>query len=109
MEPERIEKLWDNTRHAKKLLDEIGLDTGHSETPIIPIYVRDVEKTFLFTKLLQDEGVFVNPVITPAVPPEDTLIRFSLMATHTFEQIEFAVGKIQQLADKLEIPRKEQV
>ena len=108
-EPGRLERLWDNTHLAKKLLDDIGLDTGHSETPIIPIYVRDVEKTFLFTKLLQDEGVFVNPVITPAVPPEDTLIRFSLMATHTPEQIEFAIDKIRMLTDKLGIPRKEQV
>lgn len=108
-EPERLERLWENTRLAKRLLDEIGLDTGHSETPIIPIYVRDIEKTFLFTKLLQDEGVFVNPVITPAVPPEDTLIRFSLMATHTPEQIETAIDKIRVLTAKLDIPLKEQV
>lgn len=105
-EPERIQKLWDNSHYAKKLLDEIGLDTGLSGSPIIPIYVRDVDKTFLFTRMLQDEGVFVNPVITPAVPPEDTLIRFSLMATHTFEQIEYAVDKIRMLAEQLDIPRK---
>lgn len=108
-EPERIQRLWENTRYAKKQLDDLGFDTGHSETPIIPIYVRDVDKTFLLTKLLQDEGVFVNPVITPAVPPEDTLIRFSLMATHTFEQIDFAVEKIKKLAIKLDIPRKQEV
>lgn len=108
-EPERLERLWENTRLAKSLLDDIGLDTGHSETPIIPIYVRDVDKTFLLTKLLQDEGVFVNPVITPAVPPEDTLIRFSLMATHTPEQIEYAINKIRILTEKLGIPRKQQV
>ena len=102
-EPERIEKAWANTRYAKGLLDELGFDTGHSETPIIPIYVRDVNKTFMLTKMLQDAGVFVNPVITPAVAPEDTLIRFSLMATHTFEQIDEAIDKLAMVARELDI------
>lgn len=102
-EPERIEKVWANTHYAKGMLDELGFDTGHSETPIIPIYVRDVNKTFMLTRMLQDAGVFVNPVITPAVAPEDTLIRFSLMATHTFEQIEEAIGKLAAVARKLDI------
>jgi len=102
-EPDRIENVWRNTRYAKKLLDELGFDTGHSQTPIIPIYVRDVNKTFLLTRQLQDEGVFVNPVITPAVAPEDTLIRFSLMATHTLEQIDEAIGKLAKVARRLEI------
>jgi 8-amino-7-oxononanoate synthase len=102
-EPERIEKVWANTRYAKGMLDELGFDTGHSETPIIPIYVRDVNKTFMLTRMLQDAGVFVNPVITPAVAPEDTLIRFSLMATHTFEQIDEAIGKLAAVARKLDI------
>jgi 8-amino-7-oxononanoate synthase len=102
-EPERLEKLWANTRYAKNMLDELGFETGHSETPIIPIYVRDITKTFLLTRQLQDEGVFVNPVITPAVAPEDTLIRFSLMATHTFEQIDEAIGKLAKVARRLEI------
>ncbi|MEZ4930523.1 MAG: aminotransferase class I/II-fold pyridoxal phosphate-dependent enzyme [Saprospiraceae bacterium] len=102
-EPERIEKVWANTHYAKGMLDELGFDTGHSETPIIPIYVRDVNKTFMLTRMLQDVGVFVNPVITPAVAPEDTLIRFSLMATHTFEQIDEAIGKLAAVARKLDI------
>lgn len=102
-EPERIEKVWANTHYAKSMLDELGFDTGHSETPIIPIYVRDVNKTFMLTRMLQDVGVFVNPVITPAVAPEDTLIRFSLMATHTFEQIDEAIGKLATVARKLDI------
>ncbi len=108
-EPERIEQLWANTRHAKHLLDELGFDTGHSETPIIPIYVRDVNKTFMLTRLLEEEGVFVNPVITPAVAPKDTLIRFSLMATHTFEQIETAIDKLAKIAGQLEILEKKGV
>lgn len=93
-EPERIQKLWDNTHYATKLLREAGFDLGASQTPIIPIYIRNNEMTFLITKLLQDNGIFVNPVVSPAVAAEDTLIRFSLMATHTFEQIEEAVGKL---------------
>ncbi len=102
-EPERVENVWRNTRYAKKMLDDLGFDTGHSSTPIIPIYVRDVNKTFLLTRQLQDEGVFVNPVITPAVAPEDTLIRFSLMATHTLEQIDEAIGKLAKVARRLDI------
>ncbi len=106
-EPERLEKLWDNTRYAMAGLKALGLDTGHSETPIIPIYVRDTEKTFMLTRLLQEQGVFVNPVITPAVAPKDSLIRFSLMATHTRSQIDEALEKIGVIADKLDIPRLE--
>lgn len=93
-EPERIQQLWDNTHYAAKLLKEAGFDTGHSQTPIIPIYIRNNEQTFMMTRLLQEQGIFVNPVVSPAVAPQDTLLRFSLMATHTFGQIEEAVSKI---------------
>jgi 8-amino-7-oxononanoate synthase len=93
-EPHHIERLWANTRYAKELLVINGFDLGHTESPILPVYIRDNEKTFLITKLLQDDGVFVNPVVSPAVPTQDSLIRFSLMATHTFSQIEEAVDKL---------------
>ena len=93
-EPERIAKLWDNTRYACKLLLDEGFDLGPTESPILPIYVRDNEKTFLVTKILQDSGVFVNPVVSPAVPSDSSLLRFSLMATHTFAQIDEAIDKI---------------
>src|ERR1700744_1587961 len=93
-EPERIAKLWDNTNYAHKLLIEEGFDLGPTESPILPIYVRDNEKTFLVTKYLQNAGVFVNPVVSPAVPSDSSLLRFSLMATHTFDQIDEAVEKI---------------
>jgi 8-amino-7-oxononanoate synthase len=93
-EPERIVKLWDNTNYATKLLLEEGFDLGPSESPILPIYVRDNEKTFAVTKHLQASGVFVNPVVSPAVPSDSSLLRFSLMATHTFAQIDEAVEKI---------------
>ena len=93
-EPERIEKLWDNTNYAMKLLLEEGFDLGPTESPILPIYVRDNEKTFAVTKHLQASCVFVNPVVSPAVPSDSSLLRFSLMATHTFEQIDEAVEKL---------------
>jgi 8-amino-7-oxononanoate synthase len=93
-EPERIAKLWDNTNYAMKLLLEEGFDLGPTESPILPIYVRDNEKTFLVTRHLQAAGIFVNPVVSPAVPSDSSLLRFSLMATHTFAQIEEAIEKI---------------
>lgn len=93
-EPEHMQQLWNNTRYAMHLLREEGFDLGHTESPIIPIYVRDNEKTFIVTSLLQQEGVFVNPVVSPAVPSDSSLLRFSLMATHTFSQIEEAITKI---------------
>jgi 8-amino-7-oxononanoate synthase len=102
-EPERIKKLWDNTNYAKKKLMDAGFDTGHSCTPIIPIMIRDNNKTFLMTKLMMEEGVFINPVVSPAVSPEDTMVRFSLMATHNFEQIDSAIDKFVKVGKMLEI------
>lgn len=93
-EPERIDKLWANTDYAKRLLLDAGFDLGASDSPIIPIYIRDNDKTFLITNILQQSGIFVNPVVSPAVPSDSSLIRFSLMATHSFEQIEKAVDKL---------------
>jgi 8-amino-7-oxononanoate synthase len=93
-EPERITKLWDNTRYAMKLLLDEGFDLGPTESPILPIYIRDNHKTFLVTKYLQSEGIFVNPVVSPAVPSDSSLLRFSLMAPHTFAQIDEAIEKI---------------
>lgn len=102
-EPERIEKLWENTHFAQRMLKEAGFDIGHSVTPIIPILVRDDFKTFQLTKSLLDKGVFVNPVVSPAVASSSSMIRFSLMATHTLSQIEEAIDKITSLSKKLEI------
>jgi len=102
-EPERIAKLWDNTHYALDKLHSLGFDTGVSCTPIIPIYIRDDIKTFQLSKLLLNEGIFVNPVTSPAVTKEDTLIRFSLMATHTTDQIDRAIDKIYTLSKQLNI------
>ncbi|MDR2651310.1 MAG: aminotransferase class I/II-fold pyridoxal phosphate-dependent enzyme [Prevotellaceae bacterium] len=102
-EPERIEHLMNMTRYSIKTLRDLGFDIGHPETPIIPILIRDNVKTFMFTKLLMSEGVFVNPVVSPAVAENMTMIRFSLMATHTKEQIDFAIDKIVKVAKQLEV------
>lgn len=102
-EPERIDNLWANTNYASQLLKDCGFYIGITESPIIPVYIRDNEKTFLLTRMLQEEGVFVNPVVSPAVPSDASLIRFSLMATHTFSQIDFAVEQLNKAAIKLDI------
>jgi 8-amino-7-oxononanoate synthase len=102
-DPQRIQKLWKNTHYALAKFRDLGLEIGKTETPIIPIYIRDNEKTFLLTKMLLEEGIFVNAVVSPAVPPQSTLIRFSLMATHSTEQIDFAVDKIAEVCEKLAI------
>lgn len=100
---ELIGRLWDNTRYAHKLFRDYGVDIGKTETPIIPIYVRDNLKTFELTTELLKEGLFVNPVIPPAVGPDETLIRFSLMASHTKEQIDRATETIFKTMKRLGI------
>ena len=102
-EPERQKHLWDITEYALKGFRDLGCEIGHTSTPIIPLYVRNNDKTFLVTKMLLEEGIFVNPVVSPAVAPDSTLIRFSLMATHTKEQIDFALDKIGKCFKQLDI------
>ena len=96
-EPERIEALWKVTRYALKRFKEEGFEIGETESPIIPLYVRDVEKTFIVTARAFDAGVFINPVIPPACAPQDTLVRFALMATHTEEQAERGVQVLKKV------------
>ena len=96
-EPERIEHLWDVTRYALSRFREEGFEIGETESPIIPLYVHDVEKTFTVTKLAFDNGVFINPVIPPACAPQDTLVRFALMATHTKEEVEKGVQILKKI------------
>lgn len=102
-EPERIQHLWDITHFALEGFRSAGFDTGKSETPIIPLFIRDDMKALKLTQMLLGDGVFVNPVVSPAVPKEDCLIRYSLMATHTKEQVEVSVDKITRAAKKLGI------
>ena len=102
-EPERIEKLWKVTNYALKRFREEGFEIGETESPIIPLYVHDVDKTFQVTKLAFDNGVFINPVIPPACAPQDTLVRFALMATHTDEQVERGVQILKKVFQDLGI------
>jgi 8-amino-7-oxononanoate synthase len=96
-EPWRQEHLWEITNYALDGFRNMGCEIGHTSTPIIPLFIRDNFKTFSITRDLFNEGVFVNPVVSPAVAPQDTLIRFSLMATHTKEQVTTALEKIQKV------------
>ena len=96
-EPERIKHLWDVTKYALKRFREEGFEIGDTESPIIPLYVRDIDKTFYVTKLAFDAGVFINPVIPPACAPQDTLVRFALMATHTEEEVERGVQALKKI------------
>ncbi|MCR4659595.1 MAG: pyridoxal phosphate-dependent aminotransferase family protein [Bacteroidales bacterium] len=102
-EPERRQALWDITNYALKSFRDLGFEIGNTQSPIIPLYVRNYEKTFLLMHLLFEQGVFVTPVIPPAVPNEETLIRFALMATHTRQQVDYAVDHIYKTFKQLEI------
>ena len=102
-EPERQERLWDITNYALKEFREAGFEIGDTQSPIIPLYVRDTYKTFAVTKLAFDEGIFINPVIPPACAPQDTLVRVALMATHTREQIDYAVEHLAKCFRELDI------
>ena len=102
-EPERIKHLWDMTHYALKGFKDAGFEIGKSETPIIPLFIRDDIKALQLTRILLEDGVFVNPVVSPAVPKEDSLIRYSLMATHTKEQVETSIDKITKAAKSLGI------
>lgn len=96
-EPERQEQLWKLTNFALEGFRRMGCEIGNTSTPIIPLFIRDNFKTFKVTTELFEEGIFVNPVVSPAVAPHDTLIRFSLMATHTQEQVERALEAIERV------------
>lgn len=96
-EPERIQHLWNLTHYALDGFRQMGCEIGHTSTPIIPLFIRDNDLTFLIVKELFEAGIFVNPVVAPAVASEDTLIRFSLMATHTKEQLDYALETIHKV------------
>ncbi|MDR1919390.1 MAG: aminotransferase class I/II-fold pyridoxal phosphate-dependent enzyme [Tannerellaceae bacterium] len=96
-EPERLDRLWELTHYALAGFRDMGCEIGHTATPIIPLFIRDNDLTFFIVRELFDAGIFVNPVVSPAVAPTDTLIRFSLMATHTREQLDIALEAIRKV------------
>jgi len=100
-EPERRARLWDNTRYMKRELENLGYDTGASQSPVIPLVVGEDMTAFRMTMRLQEEGVFVNPVITPAVPPDRAMIRTSYMATHTRDHLDRALAAVAKVGREL--------
>ena len=102
-EPERLEALWSVTNYALKRFREEGFEIGDTESPIIPLYVRDTDKTFMAVAKAFNEGVFINPVIPPACAPQDTLVRYALMATHTRAQVDESVEKLKKVFKELGI------
>ena len=100
-EPERIAQLWRNTRRMKEGLRTLGFNLGGSETPILPVHCGSRMAAFKFCKRLQEEGLFVNPVVPPAVAPGNEIIRLSLMATHTDAQVDFALDKLGRVGKEL--------
>jgi 8-amino-7-oxononanoate synthase len=102
-EPERREHLWIVTRHAQDAFRSAGFDIGHTQSPIIPLFVRDTIKAMTIVKMAYEQGVFITPVIAPAVPEKDVLIRFALMATHTKEHVDRAVDVLTRIFKQLEI------
>lgn len=102
-QPELIERLWENTHYSIKLFKDMGFDVGKAETPIIPLYIRDDYKTYIITKRLYEDGIFLNPVVSPATSADSSLIRFSIMSNHTRAQMDFAINKIYDHAKDLKI------
>ncbi|HXE58324.1 MAG TPA: aminotransferase class I/II-fold pyridoxal phosphate-dependent enzyme [Gemmatimonadales bacterium] len=100
-EPERRERLWANTRRLQEGFRSLGFDIGPTQTPIVPVLIGPLEKTFLMWRKLFDAGVFTNPVVPPAVPPSQCRLRTSLMATHTFDQIDFCLETFARLGREL--------
>lgn len=102
-EPERLEALWENTAYVSNAIQEIGFDTSAAETPIIPIYIRDNSLTFQFTQRLFEEGIFVNPVVSPAVRSDASMVRMSIMATHSRWQLDEAISAIEKVTSELQV------
>ena len=100
-EPERRERLWQITHRMHDEYKSLGFNIGKTQTPIIPIYIGDDMKTFQFWKMLSDEGIFVNPIISPAVPPGFQLIRTSYTATHTDEQMDRVLDVFKKVGKKM--------
>lgn len=102
-QPELRARLWRNTHKMLRGYKTLGYDTGTSETPIIPILIKDTMKTYQMCKLLFENGVFVNSVISPAVPPGRELLRTSYMATHTEEQLDKVLAAFEKVGRQLEV------
>ena len=95
-EPERRARLWQITKKMKSGFEAMGFDTGRTQTPIIPVVIKDDECAFMLWRLLRDGGIFTNPVIYPAVPKGESMIRTSYSATHSDEELETVLASFQK-------------
>jgi 7-keto-8-aminopelargonate synthetase-like enzyme len=102
-EPDRRKRLWENANYMKKELASTGFDTGESASPVIPIVVGEDMDAFTMTVRLQEEGVFANPVVSPAVPPGRAMIRTSYMATHTPEHLDRSLAALRKVGREMGI------
>jgi len=100
-EPQRLKKLWDNAAYLMKRFKAMGLNTGETQTPIIPVIIGDNEKTFMLWRMLYDRGLFTNPVVSPAVPPKRAMLRVVATATHTREQLDRALDIFETCVKKV--------
>ena len=100
-EPERRKQLWENTHYMKQELEKLGFDTGQTASPVIPLVIGEDLNAFIMTKRLEEEGVFVNPVVSPAVPDGRAMIRTSYMATHTIEHLDLALEAISKVGREM--------
>jgi len=102
-EPERRKRLWQITEKMKSSLQDMGYDTGPTETPIIPVFIRNDELAFMLWRLLREIGIFTNPIIYPAVPKGEALIRTSYSATHTNEELDTVLEGFEKCGTQLGI------
>ncbi len=102
-EPQHVQRLWDNAEYMRAGLQRLGYDTGNSNTPVIPIYIRDDYRTVLAWHALIEEGVYTNPVVSPGVPPKSSLLRTSYMATHTRDHLDHALKAFETVGHNLDL------
>jgi 7-keto-8-aminopelargonate synthetase-like enzyme len=102
-EPEHVQRLWENANYMRAGLHQLGYDTGPSETPVIPLMIRDEYRTVLAWHALIEEGVYTNPVVPPGVPPNSSLLRTSYMATHTTEHLDRALRGLEIVGHNLDL------
>lgn len=102
-EPHRVQQVWENAGYMRDNLKAMGYDVGQSNTPIIPIYIRDEYRTVLTWRALIEEGVYTNPVLPPGVPPNSSLLRTSYMATHTRDQLDRALEAFKIVGERLDL------
>ncbi len=102
-EPQWRQQLWENVRYFIAGLKDLGFDTGKSQTPVVPLLIRDPEKTMLFNRMILDRGIYASPVVYPAVAPAESRIRLGVIATHTRENLDRSLEVFHDVGKQLQI------